>query len=388
MPSDPNKKNHWSQLASKLGADVPAELEPCEPESTNLELPAEPSPPMPAEKKTTRREPQAPTNWNNLAGELGIEVDGSQHTDPPATDDSPVDTLDTSKEPPAESQPTFNDDAAISPVEEQPTPLTDISDSKDPSESPKKFSTGDIPSFTFNDVPTVEEMNDVLEKANVKDIRPHSHETAFDLSIFDEEDTTAASVPQSSSSSEEEQKETTETGTRPRRRRGRRSRRPADSDNHSTSEAQFDSDSEEQSSTNQTQSGSETKSENRSGNQDEARSGRRRRHRRGRKTEQTSQNSASPDIPTEKIGFTEEDYELFDDTESTADNAPSIATTDNDQLNPVEESPSRKRTPHRKISSWSETIGIVIDTNISTRHKSDKPGSRGRGHGQRGSERK
>ncbi len=386
MPSDPNKKNHWSQLASKLGANVPAELDPSEPESTNLELPAEPSPPMPGEKKTTRRESQAPTDWNNLAGELGMEVRESQPTAAPATDDSPVDTLDTSSEPPVESHPTFDNDAAQSPVEEQPAPSTEISDSKDSSESTKNLSTDDIPSFTFDDVPTVEEMNDVLEKANVKDVRPHSHETAFDLSIFDEEETTASKAPESSSSSEEAQ-ESTETGTRPRRRR-RRSRRPTDSGNNTPSEPQLNSDSEEQSSTNQTESASETKSENRSDDQDGQRSGRRRRRRRGRKTEQTSQESAAPDSPTEKIGFTEEDYELFDDTQLPADNAPAVAATDDEPLDPVEDSPSRKRTVHRKIPSWSETIGIVVDSNISSRQQSDKSRSRGRGRGQRGNQRK
>ena len=405
MSSDRDKTSHWNELASQIGVEVPAEPTPSASDATNTETPpATPPPQMPAERQAAKRDSKPRADWKDLAGELGVEVDWTEYSSTPVSYAMPVDTSDKDKtgDPPVQSPESISDHAALSSADE-PVPATQSE--PEPSKQP---SSSDISSFTFSDVPTVDEMNEVLEQANVHNIRTPSQESAFDLSVFDEDDVAAPEDDVAAPTDSERGPESTDgnesnTEHRPRRRRrrGRRSRQPAETGDSPESKSQSDSESGREPavalperSIGQDSGDNRDSRLARSEGQDKSRPGRRKRRRRGRKSESSERTkdavaadggAGSGDIENTKPGFIATEYDLFD----AADNAPADTPTTAAPIDDSEdEAHDDSRVTHRKIPSWNEAIGIVVEANLASRRKTDKSRSRGRGRGPRGGQRK
>ena len=408
MSSDRDKTSHWNELASQIGIEVPAEPTQSETDATNTETPpATPPPQMPAERQAAKRDSKPRADWKDLAGELGVEVDWTEYSSTPVSHAMPVDTSDKDKtgDPPMQSPESTSDHAALSSADE-PVPATQSE--PEPSKQP---SSSDISSFTFSDVPTVDEMNEVLEQANVHNIRTPSQESAFDLSVFDEDDVAAPTDSERGPESTDGNESNTEHRPRRRRRRGRRSRQPAETGDSPESKSQSDSESGREPavttperSTGQDSGNNRDSRLARSEGQDKAQPGRRKRRRRGRKSESSERTedavaadggAGSGDIENEKLGFIAAEYDLFDAADNVpadnlpADNLPADTPTTAAPIdNSEDEAHDDPRITHSKIPSWNEAVGIVVEANLASRRKSDKSRSRGRGRGPRGGQRK
>ena len=476
------KTDHWGELASEIGADVPTEPDHEENSitPTTENVPAAPAK-LPSEKTAPQRQPKPRSDWQGLAGELGVEVDPNQHdfdsvqnsseasTEAPQKDplDDPLggdeamnavedvrqesDSGGFTSESKADGRPATKhqtqDSFAPGPDEEPPKvgfpdaldevnaedtaestenafdlsrggnpfgftdsakPLPsadayfDLSGSsveEDPSSAkeeeppqstesppPARSSGDDIPSFTFNDVPTVEEMDEVLEQANVREVRTPSQESAFDLSIFDDGESDASEPEKDASEPEKEidqqnREESSEKRPRRRRRRGRKPKPTGDenerrsSDTSSVEETTVHADSEK--------TGDST-SETTSGDEEGARPGRRRRRRRGRKSDRSSKPTGDTNNENERLGYQPDEFELFEASssgDSSGQDDVQISVSNAEESGEERGEDGEPRVAHRKIPSWDETIGVVVDANLASRGKTERSKGRGRRRG-------
>ena len=338
--SESDPKNHWSALASEIGADVPPEPEPQRPETETDENgaeaePAATMPPARPERSARRPKPSQPKNhWNAVAGDLGMEV----------PDTEPESEAELEAEPAAETP--FGS-FSVEPA---------IVDAK-PQQSPPE---GD-PSAAFESLfqPSEETVGDDSGDAG----EPEEIHTA----LFEEEEATEASEGVSDSTEEAEDEERPR---RRRRRRGRRRRRDEKSDEEQTPEevaetvAIGDDSVEVEVAEVIADEATEKQSEPAAADDGEEEEGKRRRRRRRRKPRRDREQAAEDES----------------EADSAADDAPSEEPDGRKAKSArVSEDTQAK---HRKIPSWDEAIGVVVEANIQAHAKSGG-GRRGR-RGKRG----
>ena len=405
---DQEKSNHWNVLASELGAD-PLDENALEDVASHpaMKTPSS-APEPPATKDTPPAAPRPQTDWNALAGDLGLEpspIPPPVKTTPPTAAAEPSDDKDDVSSPSSENQvhkPASRTDVVAGqadPVESSDPYPEEISAEKEVSgwglssdsetdESSKQNSgqalaKPDRPAEPLSGSPEDNIFNSETNPSepkrsrNQKSAKPAvGGEAAFDLSIFENEnrptDSTKTTVPSDD-----------ESESRPkRRRRGRRRgrRRPkSDAEQEvSTGEKSLPDSSESTSGEN-----TEPRSDRRESTDEESRTRRPRRRRRKKE----SKPPTSTSITVEESGNDYDSFDVFDDiTEDKEENDFSTpASASENAASQDSEDAQRSASRHRKIPSWEDAVGVIVSANLASRSKSPS-GGRGRGRG-RGSKR-
>jgi ribonuclease E len=328
MNDTDKQQQHWQELADELGAESPEASEgmPAIEESVT-ELPAaELPPPSPKRSRDDSERSQGP-NWSLLADELGLE---------------PMPTA----EPPAAEVPEelAGDEADEEAVEEA---------------KPEEFAAVEEPSDTRDWAPPAED-EERIEVAQEEPVAEEEAETDQDPLSLDSEpfvDEVAEALDLETDEEIEEAEATQgqeEAPPRPRRRRrgGRRRRRAdaPDADSTATEDVEEAEPKEEM----------EVDREEEAAVADEGppEPTTRKRRRRRRRAPRGEREAGEPKDAAEDADLDDED----DDGEELPEGA--------DQ--------GRRAAKHRKIPSWAEAIGVIIEGNLASRSRG-QGGSRGRG---------
>jgi len=362
----------WDELVEDLGVEAdPAATQRQQPQSTDL----------PSAQRSPEAEPprSQPSDWNALAGSLGLEV----------TPPSPA---------PSDAQPRQDESPTKEPVAQE----VELRD--EPPEA-----ADDTEGVSFDDLPELrsefdKELIEASGDADLEDsedsedadgldsgISGEAARTAFD-SLFAEatsdwelpssadnildtplefshtEDEPSLEAPEADPATSD--KEATERPKRRRSRRGRRGRGGRSAEKKSEDASSTPEDTEATSLDATVESTQEESSDSEDAKSEKPR--RRRSRRRGRRKasavegESPVENESPSSQPAAELNSDEEDEE--------SDIRPS----------------SRQRSSHRNLPTWSEAIGGIVDANLELRSKSPNKStsSRGRGRGGRGRRKK
>ena len=380
--SDQDKSDHWSSLASGLGATPPDDdqvesAEDREPESVETSPQAEVEEPI-VEHSRPRIAPveAPPTDWGRLAGDLGIAVPeqpsdaASAQSDPlpPMVDvDEPAFPSEEASDQPhlLEESDEWDQDEECQAEEDQDNELAELAlDARDG---------GGFASGVFSDPLDVE--SDAEEEDLISD-------TADVDGLEADVDTVDTEEPPAEKKS-----------GRRRRRRRPRGRKSSDSQTDTPSEPATDEqsddaiafvDGEGEDTLETSLVADETESASSDSEEPPPKTKRRRRRRRGsgRKTAPTSED----DQPAEEESpeSDEEPKVLSDDTPGRRGRREASRDVDSEE-DQEEESGKTARSAHRAIPTWAEAIEGVISANLENHKKSSSGGSsRSRGGRRRG----
>jgi hypothetical protein len=372
--SDQDKSGHWSSLAAGLGATPPADdkvesTDAGEPEGVESAPQADIEEPVVEHSRPrTVRQEGPPTNWSELADNLGVEIP-AQAFEPASAQ------LDT-------SPPTVDVDEPALPTEEasDQTPLLEESDDRD-------------------QVAEEDEDNELAELAlDARDdggFASGVFDDSVDVESDDEETVVVADTDEVDG--RETGVDTADTGEppaekKPGRRRRRRPRgrksddkrtdtppEPATDEQSDDAVAIVDGESEDTLETSLV--ADETESASPDSEEPPTKTKRRRRRRRGsgRKTTPTSEDDQSAEKETPES----------DDTPRRRGRPRDSGDVESEDGQEKEESGKAAKDSHRAIPSWAEAIDVVVSANLEN-HKKKKPGgaSRSRGGRKRGSREK
>ena len=400
MASDHEPANHWSKLASDLGAEVPADASISDMSASTETPETEDAAARPALPSKPRRpsEPRPKTNWRDLASDLGVESSQEEesvlheNTFTPLGDNEQHGAVAESggfgTDDCVDAKSTFDDHGSNAVIERPVPEIVDVhgtecdsalSSDSSPS-SDQEAVTKYVQTQAFGDEarPVPPREND--DNATARSTRGvPAEEHAFDLSIFDNEgaDDMSQGVDKEEQPSEQ----------RPRkRRRGRRGRRqgrvqeteragePSEKKTEGAKEQQDNSRETDRDETSEEEGGRPRRS-------------RRRRRRRGPKPTPEAAISTDDAGDVEDVDDVDDVGDTFDELIGEQDLVASeaIDEIDADASSSDDESENR-RVGHRKIPSWQEAVETVVSANLAMRAKSTRqvrgePRGRGRGRG-------
>ena len=348
MSSDSEPSAHWNDLASELGAEpthdpAPAEKPLGSRSDSTVDPPTEEKDSVKRSKRPRPASNEAPTDWTNLADSLGIEVPEDQRPAPREVEWTPPD----------HSETTSSDDVKLEVTSDQPVKETPADNSTD-----SIFTTGvDVQH------PAVEiEPADVVS-ANVEPIEDKAHSAV----VGTDTDTDGSSSSSAPSDSQPKRR---------RRRRRRNGRRDRPSDQQQKSNENVEGDPSVQADSDE--SPSPVKAESDKGEEQNESGGRSRKPRRRRRRKPKS----AP--PADRESEDGNPAEIIDETASDIADAAAEAREGHDDLDdadpPVDDEMSdNPSVSHRKITSWEEAVGIIVECNVESRSKSQRSNSpRGR----------
>jgi len=384
MDDKESKKTPWGQLAEDLGAKPRSEaFERNQPPA--VEIPAAEAPSE--GENVSEAPPQAPSNWNALAGSLGLEV---PEPSPPIAKivPEPVEKVVVSSEPPSkdESDDSIDSDSIDSDLADSLPPL--------PSEVDQIMSEGD-----WEDEANEAEANEAEDSSGMSgEVAKNAFDALFSADgsalaipspgaeafgagvLADSEDTEEKAGDSEDGDKEAHDKEDGDKEQRPKRRRSRRRGRGRGRGGRKT-EAEQPLGEEalgketlegENTSSADTLNGEDQKEET---SEDGEKSRRRRPRRRSRR-------SASAD-DSRKTEPRETDPKEADDSK--------VATLYEEDESLDREHTGRDSTGHRNMPTWAEALSVIIEGNLELHSKApsrQSSSSRGRGRGRGGRGRK
>ncbi len=329
---DSGNVDHWNLLAGEVGAEVPPPTtneSQSDAEAGQSSMPTEPntSQPLPkaAAKKPPRREPApTPSHWGNLVGELGLEVPPELLEEPAQEEELEVEEVEEID--PAKEPALFDEDRSG----EQPDKGPELTLFGEPDDNPDADAGTDASEPIEFDPLAMWDQPQSLVSAPVeavREARPSEPET----DMFDAARETA------------------------------------------------DDDAEEEA------AGEEDASKDESSEDEPPKRGRRRRRRR-RSGERPEEGDRSEQPEKEEVVVKSEEVESDDDDDD--DDDADDHDSDDDQGNTSRRSRQSDETgdKHRKIPTWSDAIGVVVQANIDSRSRPPSP-RRGRGRGRSGGNR-
>ena len=362
--------DHWRSLAEDIGAEV---TEPEEKPDPAAEKGDESPPPRPAHAPRKRVPPKPKNHWQKIAGALGISFDRSASEEDSTETEKPVAT---------ESQvtePAVSDPAASDPATEDTEPAAPSSDLIQDEVAKERHSTFGFNAKSSSFGAPVDDRLDGVDRSDLQE-------------SADTDDQEVDAVRYSTPSSDDESAQAYDP-EHAKRELAALFAEPVDT-NAPAADIGFSSDtvvpSDDQansfSTVDEATQIDELPESNPQGEidkgQDEKSDARRPRRRRGsrrrRKDDQPASTRSEPELSTSVDADENENL-----TETTAADADDLLPSERESEIGSDE--SRAPRGHRKIPSWQDAVGAIVDANLESRNNNPSSGSNQGGRRRRGS---